>query len=417
MILYPPGVSKASSRTTMGTEDLVNYADSHLHHPNRSEEPNVLSPTADSETHASESVGSILPKSRFSRFTKFEPHPEEGSQHSDSDSNSDEEDEDVESVASSGSGSVYDESTRYDESTMFTERLTLKKMKGWNKENKVNEGVGKHRVTSPNKQETLAAQSKAYEKLLRYAYTALSVPPPTEIIEKGEEGPDNDTVLYPAVLSPQDAVQRRESMDKLLAKLSSEGMEVLKLNRENKWQQRFLTITREVMQFKKSDDIRFSGINTCPKGLLWVKKFDSKNHTVASIGKDGKGGMLFNAIQHVSVTKDNHPLSRKQKKGKFKDSITFSLHSNTNGMKRKVLFRCMTKEDVFALSAGFQAIIDRIDNDASTSKGKGKQNKLSIETKDLISPPPRTPLASTKPFSPKAVATPIFKLPEDRWEV
>ena len=184
-----------------------------------------------------------------------------------------------------------------------------------------------------------------------------------------------------------------------------------------------LLVTKDVMHFPKSNDNRFMSFGQCPAGLLWLKNMNNAHTTAgvlqsSTIDKNGgKGGILFTDIQGVSVTNDKYTLSRKQKKGKFKDSITFGLNCNTNGMKRKVLFRCMTKEDVFALSAGFQAIIDRIDNDASTSKGKGKQNKLSIETKDLISPPPRTPLASTKPFSPKAIATPIFKLPEDRWEV
>mmetsp|Transcript_8697 Transcript_8697/g.19527 ORF Transcript_8697/g.19527 Transcript_8697/m.19527 type:complete len:201 (+) Transcript_8697:2-604(+) len=200
----------------------------------------------------------------------------------------------------------------------------------------------------------------------------------------------------------------------MLAKLSNEGMEVLKLNREKKWQSRFLTITKEVMHFKKSDDVRFSGIDSSPMGLLWLKKFDrSKQHTVASIDKNGKGGLLFTGIQYVSVMKDNHPLSRKQKKGKFKDSITFVLH--TNGSKREILFRCMSKEDAFALSAGFQAILDRIRDGISTNQkhGIGQLKKMTIDT-DLVGATPKTPLSSAKPFSPKAIASPIA---EDRWEV
>jgi len=111
-------------------------------------------------------------------------------------------------------------------------------------------------------------RSKAHEKLLLYAYAALSTPlPEGDIVEKGAK--DKDPVVYPTVLSPEDAKLRCEAMAKVLVRLGNEGIEVLKLNRGNQWQPRVLTITsKEIMQFKKSDDVRFNGFHSCPKGLL-----------------------------------------------------------------------------------------------------------------------------------------------------
>ena len=85
------------------------------------------------------------------------------------------------------------------------------------------------------------------------------------------------------------------------------------------------------------------------------------------------------------------------------------INTGYEGQYRDILFRCMSKEDAFALSSGFQAILDRIsalDDSKSTNK---KQMKV-----DTTSRPPSTPLASNKASSPKAVASPVA---EDRWEV
>lgn len=157
-----------------------------------------------------------------------------------------------------------------------------------------------------------------------------------------------------------------ERTRQIFERLKYSGIEVLKLNREKNWQLRFLTVTDEVLAFEKS---AVGGIDSCPVGLLWVKKFDhGKQHTLASLGKNGKGGMLFNWIEHMSVTKDNHPLNRKQKKGKFKNSITVALYLNADGYKREVLFRCANREDAFALSTGFQFMLDCMKKDGLTDQ-------------------------------------------------
>ena len=184
---------------------------------------------------------------------------------------------------------------------------------------------------------------------------------------------------------------------------------VMKLNRERKWQSKFLTITKEVVWFKKSDDIRYNKIDCCPQGLLWVKKFNGHNseHSVDAIGNSGKGGIMFSSVKSVSVTTDNFTLSKKQKKGMFKDSFTFVLHTEIQGKKRDILFRCGNKDDICTLSSGFQAIIDRINNETVVVPKplKSQLDKLPMTEDQAISP-----VAITKPFSPK----PTY---DDRWEV
>merc|ERR1712032_1279527 len=141
----------------------------------------------------------------------------------------------------------------------------------------------------------------------------------------------------------------------------------------------------------ESDNVWLRGTDSCPVGLLWVKKFgQGGKYSVASIDKNGKGGLMFKDIQGVSVKKDNYPLSRKQKKGKFGDSFTFVLHSIANGTKREILFRCISKEEVFDLSAGFQVIIDRIQDIRANKQDhpavrQKKKTKMSIDALSLAS--------------------------------
>lgn len=318
--------------------------------------------------------------------------------------------------------SVGEEETDEDESSEFThpqeEGTEIAELVPLSEQerSKWNDWAGKdsadNGVLSPRSKKTLQEElSRAYEKLLFYAYTALTVPPPSDFGEKGEElDPNSASIVYPPVLSPRGAELRCEAMKQLLTRLGEEGMEVLKLNRERKWQPRFLTITKEVVWFKKSDDIRYSKIDCCPQGLLWVKKFTghSKEHSVISVGKNGKGGIMFTGIKSVSVTTDNFALSKKQKKGKFNDSFTFVLHADFGGTKRDILFRCCSKEDICTLSAGFQAIIDRIKNETVVvpRRLKSQQDKLPMMAEHTISP-----VAHAKPFSPKTSET------DDRWEV
>lgn len=257
------------------------------------------------------------------------------------------------------------------------------------------------------------AQKEAHEALLLYAYTALSVPPPKTLVEKGQ-GADTIPIMYPSIDGGV------KEMGILMERFRREGIAVLKLNTHNRWQPRVLAVTKEVQVFSDTDDVRYKGIDACPKGLLWLKKFsDSKQNVASIIGKKGKGGLFFNTVESISVTKGIHPLSKKQQKGAFKDSFTFVLYSNDNGSKRGICFRVAKKDDLVLLSAGFQAVIDRTKNDKQL---KSKGFKLTVDTLSRDSTAtgrssPHSPMLSpTKAFNVtrKAVANPIS---DDRWEV
>jgi hypothetical protein len=317
---------------------------------------------------------------------------------------------DEDSIDDDDDASDYDDESdcTEEEGTEITDIIPLSEMEmnKWKEWDSKDSGC----VLSPRSKRSLQEeQARAYEKLLFYAYTALTVPLPSEVIEKSEEL-DSSGTLFPPVLSPRGAELRCEAMKLLLARLGDSGMEVLKLNRERKWQPRVLTITKEVAWFKKSDDIRYNKIDCCPQGLLWVKKFNghTHEHSMETIGRNGKGGIMFAAIKSVSVTSDHFALSKKQKKGKFKDSFTFVLHADFNGTKRDILFRCCNKDDICTLSSGFQAIIDRIKNETCVVPKplQCQHDKLPM-TEDQVT----SPVAVAKPFSPKNDGS------DDKWEV
>lgn len=274
-------------------------------------------------------------------------------------------------------------------------------------------------VQAQNQVKTIAPlremQSQAYEKLLLYAYTSLTMPTPPNVIEKGESKELNSVVIpLPSQQPEKTNGIRTDEMNAFLEKLNGSGMEVLKLNREKKWQQRFLTITKEVMWFKKNKND--GSIDSFPKGLLWAKNIHSKEQSVDNIGKNGKGGTLFADIESVSVTKDNFTLNRKQKRGKFKNSYTLVLRTNVNGSNRDILFRCMTKDDVCILLAGFHEVLHRIKKDEVLKQNQIREplRPLSTNPNDRIATPLKSPTASAKPFSPKAAGGPVL---DDRWEV
>jgi hypothetical protein len=255
---------------------------------------------------------------------------------------------------------------------------------------------------------TSEAQKEAHEALLLYAYTALAVPPPITFVEKGE-GAETDPIIYPSIDGGV------KEMGIMMERFQKEGISVLKLNRQNQWQRRILTVTKDVNVFLETNDARFKGIDSCPKGLLWMKKFNDSERSASSvIGKKAKGGLFFSTIESISVTRGKHSLSKKQQKGEFKDSFTLVLHANDNGTRKDINFRVAKKDDLILLSSGLQAVIDRMKNEEQL---KQKSCKLTVDTKvDTARPSgPGSPVLSpTKPFAMKAVANPIS---DDRWEV
>lgn len=121
----------------------------------------------------------------------------------------------------------------------------------------------------------------------------------------------------------------------------------------------------------------------CPLGILWVKKFNSKQkeHSVTAITANGRGGMLLS--QMINIKKENeylkYPLSKKQEK--FTGSSTISIYRGGN-FPGFVTFRC-TKADTAAIIAGCNAVIDAL-RGRSKNEMKPIGGSASISTKSEI---------------------------------
>ena len=126
---------------------------------------------------------------------------------------------------------TYDQSTIYTTGESFATPQRRKRWKRWSRSARVPSSIGSPspliKQKKLSKEEVLEARSAAYEKLLMYAYTALST---NVAVEKGEgKGTVNGrNMLFPPVLSHQDAVLRSEAMFQVLAKLSSTGPRMLR---------------------------------------------------------------------------------------------------------------------------------------------------------------------------------------------
>lgn len=86
--------------------------------------------------------------------------------------------------------------------------------------------------------------------------------------------------------------------------LKSKGVEVLKFGRRNKWQVRYLTVSKEVVWVSYKDS-GSAQVGQCPKGLLWLKtKVDNRSHSLSThLGRHGRGGFLFKNLNRIEVVK------------------------------------------------------------------------------------------------------------------
>jgi hypothetical protein len=84
-------------------------------------------------------------------------------------------------------------------------------------------------------------------------------------------------------------------LERFCSRLRNDGMEVLNLNRDGKWQPRFLTVSSEVAFLATGAEDGPDDCAPCPKGLLWVKKClaKSKDRSVINIDRHGKGCSFF----------------------------------------------------------------------------------------------------------------------------
>ena len=157
---------------------------------------------------------------------------------------------------------------------------------------------------------------------------------------------------------------QKHVLEKFCVRIKHMAVEVLKLNRDKKWQTRYLTVSKEGTWLKNNAK---SDACFCPLGLLWVKKFNkSREHSVLTIDKQGRGGMLLANLIEISTgeyTTDisNSVLTKNQMK-KFYDSCIVTL----KGQSSFVTLRC-ERNDADAIMIGCNAIIDVLRGSNSSS--------------------------------------------------
>jgi len=228
----------------------------------------------------------------------------------------------------------------------------------------------------------LERRAHAHEKLLMHAYAALSMPPQIGCYEKGTKVIHNNECETEFFNKRANAVEKnldpdignksnklvqgnfkstvlqKQILEKFLITLRNNGIEVSKLNRDNKWQTRYLTVSKEGSWLCHSDGN--SGDRAYfPLAILWVKKFSTKEYSISNIDKQGKGGIILTQLT-CSEELDAQNLvcsSAKKQNSKFADSVIVKLHSKIDGENRCVTFRC-SKESSTTIITGCNAIID-----------------------------------------------------------
>ena len=279
----------------------------------------------------------------------------------------------------------------------------------------------------------LEHRARAHEKLLMHAYAALSAPPQNKMIEKMETDSQiqnynsmnkqlsgihsnteniapslspsvdfsryamkntlmsmTDTYVHqpssnPSVKTLKSLTNQRKTLEKFCSRIKNEGIEVLKLNRENKWQTRYLTVSSEGTWLKKDSDLGNGDSCFCPLGILWLKKLNkNKEHSISNIDKQGRGGMLLANLTRANEVHDytsKYPMSRKQL-DQFKGSAVIRLYSDASGPMKFITLRC-TKPDAVGIILGCNAIIDVLRGSNILFQKKSQTNLQTMQDRPI----------------------------------
>lgn len=103
------------------------------------------------------------------------------------------------------------------------------------------------------------------------------------------------------------ASEKSELLSQFGDTMRKEGLEVLKLDRRNKWQYRVLTVSHETMCIATQSDGP-DNASICPKALLWLKTFTGKPAGLSSIKKNGRGGLCFTCLQKAELLPESTTL-------------------------------------------------------------------------------------------------------------
>jgi len=364
-------------------------------------------------------------------------------------------DDDSRSTYSSGASS-YSNTKTYDSGTVDDSRATLSKKErrvwdDWEKRDNEtleeqstddSDSNGSESLKDSQKNSLhLERRARAHEKLLMHAYAALSMPPSSSTTDKGESnggglnqrnqddfirdhlsGRANIENLGPMHNNPNRVTSRnssdsvtsnnqnhyntlqRQIFERFCIRIKQKGIEILKLNRDYKWQLKYLTVSKEGSWLKKGNGVSVGDACFCPLGILWVKKFNrkTKEHTIATIDKQGKGGFLFSKLRSVEeVINDEatiYPMTKKQKE-QFANSVIVKMYCENAGPTRLVTIRC-SRPDAEAIIQGGNAILHMMrgkDDQQSrpTSAKPPKSASSSVNVRSVTSRPRQAKIVSS----------------------
>jgi hypothetical protein len=128
---------------------------------------------------------------------------------------------------------------------------------------------------------------------------------------------------------------QRLVLERFSTMLRNERVEVLKLNRHEKWQLRYLTVSKEVSWIRGDENP--SDVGQCPQALLWFKTPHSKHGGVAS---QGRGGFKFTQLLRISRDSREEPkvLIPKKLQAKFPDYVGVKITYAYEGGSRDLVF-------------------------------------------------------------------------------
>lgn len=283
------------------------------------------------------------------------------------------------SVSGSQSLTINDDGT---ESHTLPSTLNEQEQKVWDEWNRQDKEANSATASPTAKSissEVMERRENAHRQLVEYAESAKASTgsekeresstedeEPTSTLSEStaSEKYSEDAMLDEPVATPKSAfsASQRRILEKFSSTLKHNAMEVLKLNRDKKWQTRYLVVSKEVLWLNAADVNGLSGDRgQCPLGILWTKRFNtSKEYSIGAIDRQGRGGVLFDQLVKVSASGRSdlgHALSKKQQE-KFKDSVAISIDFIQNGVPKSVVLLCRTTDAAHFLCTGLRVVID-----------------------------------------------------------
>jgi len=151
--------------------------------------------------------------------------------------------------------------------------------------------------------------------------------------------------------------EKIDAVVKFASVCKTQGIEVLKLNRRNKWQARFLTVSSETFPLNQVKDLR-----EYPQALLWAKRFSAKEkYSLGAISSEGRGGVEFSKIE--SLTFENSENLPHRSFPKFKNSVQVNLHYWCGEESRSLAIRFVDEAAADFFASSMESIMDVLDSE------------------------------------------------------